>query len=191
MLGFIGPGSIVPHVEHANAMAEVVGDAPDWFADLGSGGGIPGLVLLSRWPNSAGLLVEAMHKRAEFLRSAAKALEWSSRTTVYESRAEAAGRNLELREQLDLVVSRSFGPPAVTAECSAGLLRVGGSLVVSEPPETEGERWPAPGLQEFGLELEAIVAQDDHHFAKIRKIAAINDRYPRRDGIPAKRPIWQ
>ena len=51
-----------------------------------------------------------------------------------------------LRAAFDLVVARSFGAPAVTAECAVGFLATGGHLAVSEPPEPEADRWPPEGL---------------------------------------------
>jgi len=68
------------------------------------------------------------------------------RVRVIRSRAEVAGHDPALRFQFDLVTARGFGPPAVTAECAAGFLRVDGRLVVSEPPEDRVSRWPSDGL---------------------------------------------
>jgi 16S rRNA (guanine527-N7)-methyltransferase len=191
-LGFLGPGPIEQQVDHADGFAAVLEeldvDPSAALADLGSGGGVPGLVLLVRRPSARGLLVESMQRRAAFLRRAVAALGLGNRAAVAEERAESVGRS-DARGTLDVVVARSFGPPAVVAECAAPLLRVGGLLVVSEPPEDAGPRWPAEGLRRLGLEPGAIA---DHGFRYhwSRQAALCPDGYPRGIGRPSKRPLF-
>jgi 16S rRNA (guanine527-N7)-methyltransferase len=108
---------------------------------------------------------------------------------VVEARAEEAARRPDLRETFDAVVARSFGPPAVTAECAVGFLRPAGGLVVSEPPGDEEDRWPAEGLEELGFGALSRVAAPGGSFVVLEKSRS-DDRWPRRVGIPAKRPLW-
>src|SRR5690606_17211507 len=120
--------------------------------DLGSGGGVPGLVLAVRRPDLDVVLLDAMSRRCTFLEAAAAELGLAGRVRVVCERAEVAARDPELRGTFDVVVARSFAAPPVTAECAAGFLRVGGRLLVSEPPDHTGEeRWPAAPLDELGL----------------------------------------
>jgi hypothetical protein len=121
-----------------------------------------------------------------------EALGLSERVKVVEDRAETAARNVELRESADVVVSRSFGPPAVTAECAVGFLRVGGHLVVSEPPgETLPRRWPANGLEGLGFSPATPCRRDGDEGTFVRMVKTRPDeRWPRRVGIPTKRPWW-
>ena len=128
-----------------------------------------------------------MQRRAEFLRRAAETLNLEH-VSVIQGRAEAAGRDPELRGTFDLVTARGFGVPAVTAECAAPLLRVGGLLIVSEPPDGDPERWPAQAMRTLGLSPLRTV-RTDAGYAVLRQEAACPDRYPRRPGIPAKRPL--
>ncbi|HMQ28246.1 MAG TPA: class I SAM-dependent methyltransferase, partial [Acidimicrobiales bacterium] len=141
-LGFLGPGPIDPHVDHARAFARAVGDAPDQAADLGSGGGVPAFVLVDLWPESRWWLIESRERRAAFLAEAAVSLGAAARVEVLHARAEDVGRDPHRREACAVVTARSFGPPPVTAECAAALLRPGGRLVVSEPPEARANRLP-------------------------------------------------
>ena len=94
-----------------------------------------------------------------------------------------------MRAAFDLVVARSFGPPAVVAECAAPFLRVGGRLAVSEPPTGE-DRWPPAPLAELGLEATERRDVGGAHVQLLRQTAPCPDRYPRRTGVPTKRPLF-
>jgi 16S rRNA (guanine527-N7)-methyltransferase len=137
-------------------------------------------------PGTRFVLVEAQRRRAAFLRSALTQLEADA--DVLEARAEDVGRQPELRASFDAAVARSFGSPAVTAECAAPLLRIDGVLVVSDPPVGGAARWPADGLDELGLVVDHQTTEPA--FTRLRKCAATPDRYPRSVGRPAKRPLW-
>lgn len=174
--------------------AEAYGAGSDGFVDLGSGGGLPGLVLAAEWEADPALLIEANQRRADTLRRAVQELDWADRVQVLRMRAEEAGRVGELRGTRSLVVARSFGPPAVVAECGAPLLRPGGLLVVSEPPllsaaERPTPRWPPDALRELGLEV-AGVWEREFRYQVLRLTGSCSARYPRRPGIPAKRPLF-
>jgi 16S rRNA (guanine527-N7)-methyltransferase len=185
--GFLGPGPVEAHVVHAEGFAACwAGPPPSRATDLGSGAGIPALVLALRWPESAWVLIESAKRRCDQLRLAVEALGLDGRIRIVEDRAEAVGRS-ELRGTQDLVTARSFAPPAVTAECGAPLLQVGGRLIVSEPPVATG-RWDDEGLALLGLGPAAVAVHRDAHFAVVRKERPIDERYPRRVGIPTKRP---
>jgi 16S rRNA (guanine527-N7)-methyltransferase len=188
-LGFLGPGPIAPQIDHARGFASTEERTPEAFLDLGSGGGLPGLVLALEWQSSRAVLLDAMVRRTEFLRRACSDLGLDGRVRVVCERAEVAARDPELREQFDVVTARSFGPPAVTAECAVAFLRPGGRLVVSEPPEDTGERWPTSGLAVLGLGLRQP-ASPQRRYVVIVRTGDIEDRFPRRVGVPAKRPLW-
>ncbi|HZT66179.1 MAG TPA: RsmG family class I SAM-dependent methyltransferase [Acidimicrobiales bacterium] len=190
-LGFLGPGPVEDHVRHANALAEVVEpQVPATVADLGSGGGVPGLVLALRWPDARLALVESAERRAAFLLESVVRLGLEDRVRVLADRAEVVGHDPSCRGAFSLVAARSFAAPAVTAECAAGLLQVGGRLVVSEPPQQEGERWPASGLAVLGMEPAGAVGSAFFHFQIVRQAAECPEDYPRRTGVPAKRPLF-
>jgi len=188
-LGFLGPGPVEDHLRHAGAFRDAV-PPPDLALDLGSGGGVPGLALARWWPGSRWVLLEGSERRSVFLRDAVEKLDLGERVTVVHAAAEDAGRDDSWRGRFDLVVARSFGPPAVVAECGAPFLRVGGRLVVSEPPSVEADRWPPGGLQKFGLDPEAVSPSADASVIVMRQRSPATDDVPRRAGIPARRPRW-
>ena len=124
----------------------------DLAIDLGTGGGLPGLVLATQTDNRW-LLVDRGTRRCRFLRWAVGILEISDRVEIMESSVEELARS-GYRSRATLVTARSFGAPAKTAECAAPLLRTRGFLVVSEPPQTaseRSERWPAEGINMLRL----------------------------------------
>jgi len=191
--GFLGPGPVIDHIRHAEAFADVIGDAPEVFLDLGSGGGVPGLVLAGHWSTSRAILLDGSVKRAAFLREAIDTLGCGDRVEVWAERAEDTGQDPERRGVADVIVSRSFGAPPVVVECAAPLLRVGGRLVVSEPPRASepvpGGRWPAKGVAMVGMEVESELSGPPA-LTVLRQVRACPARYPRRVGIPAKRPLF-
>ena len=189
-LGFLGPGSLRVHEQHSAGFAAGLDEPPARLLDLGSGGGVPGLVLAQRWPSAQVVLLDAAERRCEFLREAVAELGWRTRVSVVRARAEEAGRDPGLRGTFDVVTARGFGPPAVTAECGAPFLRVGGLLVVSAPPEDGGDdRWPARPLAELGLVPERTW-REPFHYRSLRQAIPCPDRYPRRTGRPAKQPLF-
>jgi hypothetical protein len=195
-LGCLGPGPIGPQLAHAQgfvaAAVEAAGRPPEHVLDLGSGGGLPGLVVAAAWPETPIVLVDAMHRRCELLRRAVAELGWSGRVRVAEGRGEVLAHDPELRERFDLVTARSFGRPAVTAEIGSGFLQVGGWLVVSEPPEgaDRSHRWPTTGLELLGFGPATIGVHGGATFAAAPKRTTLADRFPRRTGLPGKRPLW-
>jgi 16S rRNA (guanine527-N7)-methyltransferase len=181
--------------------------------ELGAGGGLPGLVLALEAPDIQLVLLDSARRSIEFLSWAVEELQFSPRVEVVKARAEQLGRDAQYRGSFAAVVARSFGPPAVTAECASPLLRVGGRLIVSEPPAKGADasvrtatsppkldrpaagtlpatdRWPVDGCAQLGLVPE-LALRDPFGLAVLRQASPCPDRYPRRAGIPTKRPLF-
>lgn len=197
-LGFLGPGPVQAHLDHASGFATAVAAGsdggvaapPERAADLGSGGGLPGLPLALTFADCRWLLVESMARRATFLRRAVEMLDLGDRVDVVEARAEVVGRSPTARGIFDLVVARSFGPPGVVAECAAPLLRVGGRAVVSEPPGGAPARWPVDGLGILGMTAGPALLAGGAAFQVLCQERPCPDRYPRRVGVPGKGPLF-
>ncbi|HUQ63786.1 MAG TPA: RsmG family class I SAM-dependent methyltransferase [Acidimicrobiales bacterium] len=194
----LGPGPVAAHLEHALGFAEAIGAigaigrrGDGLYLDLGSGGGVPGLVLATRWPASRWLFVDAHGRSADFLRGASLELDVGDRVSVIQARAEELGRDPEYRGAARLVTARSFGAPAVTAECAAPFLVEGGHLVVSEPPAQGEERWPEDGLALLKQRLErSLRSTSGHNFVIIEQVQGAPERFPRRTGQPKHRPLF-
>jgi 16S rRNA (guanine527-N7)-methyltransferase len=191
--GFLGPGPVADQIARSLAFTRMVTTVPQFAIDLGSGGGLPAVVLVLAWSDSQWALVESNQRKAAWLEGAVARLGVGDRVQVICERAENVGRS-SLRGSADLVTARSFGPPAPTAECAAPLLKPGSHLLVADPPEHPPSRWPAEGLAEVGLVLEKTqVVETDAGPASISCFVAASacaPRYPRRVGIPLKRPLF-
>jgi 16S rRNA (guanine527-N7)-methyltransferase len=190
--GFVGPAPVTFHVEHAEALADAAdAEFRGRFLDLGAGAGVPGLPLLLIWPEATGTLLDSQRRRCQFLDEAVLELGVEDRARVACGRAEELARDPEHRGSYDLVVARGFGSPAVTAECGVGFLKPGGRLVVSEPPGgVRPDRWPPDGLADLGLRGPERRGDEDAHVAVLTVTAPVSERWPRRTGVPAKRPLW-
>lgn len=189
-LGFLGPGPVEAHIDHALAHLAVVKRyyaGPRTLCDLGSGGGVPALVFAASLPESELTLVDSMAKRCEFLAGVVTHFAWEDSVSVWHTRAEEFARLN--RERFDVVTARSFAQPAVTAEIAAGLVKVGGVVVVSATPDSR-DLWNAEAMVELGYGPAEIVVESDRSFAVINKLRPCSSKFPRRTGIPSKRPLW-
>ena len=153
-------------------------------------GGVPGLALALHWASARGVFVDSGHRRSTFLSEAIERIGVGDRIDVVEGRAEALGRDESYRETFDVATARSFAGPAVTAEVAAGLVAVGGVLVVSEPPEPDVQRWPAAGLLALGFGPAYLEVHEGAHYAVLPKAAPCPEGFPRAVGRPGKRPLW-
>ncbi|MEO5678975.1 MAG: RsmG family class I SAM-dependent methyltransferase [Acidimicrobiales bacterium] len=159
---------------------------------MGSGGGLPGLVLaVLEWPESRWVLLEGMAKRCELLRWAVGELGAGDRVSVVHGRAEHLGRpGGDLRGRCSLVTSRSFGPPRTTAEAAAPLLATGGALVVSEPPDSDGERWPPAGVTQLGLRPDGVARTDRAGYMVLTQDQPCPPEFPRPWKRQSRQPLF-
>ena len=209
--GYLGPGPLQIHVDHAKAFGRTLLSAlgrvtavdemsspepaidvgPDFdllAVDLGSGGGVPGLILAESWPASRWVFVDSNQRRMATLIEVISRLGWESRCEVRVGRAEDIARSPSLRGNFGAVVARGFAAPSVTAECAAGFLSVGGVLVVSEPPSGP-DRWSDRGLARLGMERR-LVAPSSFRFFTASQRTICSTVYPRPTGTPAKLPLF-
>ena len=154
-LGFFGARPIEAAVEHAQTFVGAIGPLPagSRLIDIGSGGGLPGLVLAAAYPQVSIVLVDRRTKRTDFLRRAVGRLDFRHVHVRAADVAEVLAEVADLtQEPFDVVTARGFGPPETTLRTAVGLLAPTGQVVISEPPG--GDRWPADLVAELGLRSE-------------------------------------
>lgn len=188
--GALGPRPVEVQLRHCRAFARVVGPGASvwskpagadgrWFADLGSGGGVPALALLAWLPQWRAYLVERSASRVAWLREAARILGVGDRAVIWGGDGERAGHDAGLRERFELITARGLGSPGYTAELASGLVRVGGRVVVSDDPGRLVSRWPGSGLGQLGLVLEHRVRTLGANLVVLRKVAPAPPWTPR------------
>ncbi len=186
--GFLSPKEIDEQIAHAEELFKMLPIYKGALLDMGAGGGLPSFVFMNMKNEFSFTLLDAMRKRTDFLELVSK--ELGNKFKVINGRAEEVAIKSENIETFDLVVARGFGPPATTAECACNFLKIEGYLFVSGSPDNETERWSEEGLDLLGMKLVEI---KDGEFATgviIQKVNVQNPKYPRRDGVPRKKPIW-
>ena len=146
--GAIGRGSVDDAVEHSLQYVAALPTDPGTLVDLGSGGGLPGLVIAVFAPAWRVHLIERRAKRADLLRYAVQALGLGERVVVHESDAHAVASSGVVRA--DVVTARSFAPPLDTVAVARAFLSVGGVVVISDPPDGE-PRWLSADLDRLGV----------------------------------------
>lgn len=164
-------------------------------ADVGTGAGFPGLVLKIVRPDLHWTLVESVTKKVEFLQHMVNKLGLEG-VSLLDARAEEAGQLPEHRAVYDVVVARAVAYLPTLAEYLLPLCKVGGQCVAMKGDAVEKEIEDAiPALQALGGRIKAThpvalpVVDETRHLIVIEKTAPTPSKYPRRPGMPKKRPL--
>ncbi|MBX7246696.1 MAG: 16S rRNA (guanine(527)-N(7))-methyltransferase RsmG [Candidatus Sumerlaeaceae bacterium] len=163
-------------------------------ADIGSGAGFPLLPLAIVTPAIHWTAIESIAKKCRFIESTARALGLGNVET-HSLRAEDAGRS-ELRETFDLATARAVGPISSLCEVGLPLLKIGGILLLYKTHRAEPELAAAStAIERLGGTMEPSHSYSlpgdaqKRAIFRIRKSSPTPKTYPRRAGVPFKKPL--
>ena len=163
--------------------------------DVGTGAGFPGLPLRIVLPNLRLVLLEATAKKARFLEHIIAKIGLGN-VEIITGRAEEAAHDESYREKFDIAVSRAVAPLPVLAELTLPFCAVGGRMIAPKKGDISPEiDRSLPAVNTLGGKMNQVKEirieefRDNRCLIIIDKIRSTPDKYPRRPGIPAKRPI--
>jgi 16S rRNA (guanine527-N7)-methyltransferase len=153
--------------------------------DIGSGGGVPGLVIAILRPDLSVSLIDSDRRKTGFLIHAAGLLDLAG-VVVEAVRAEDFGRREGVREEFDLATSRATAPPPVLCELALPLVRVGGQLCALVAGAPGALAACVAAASACGGSAPEAPAQG---VLRVHKVTPTPDPYPRRAGTPNRHPI--
>jgi 16S rRNA (guanine527-N7)-methyltransferase len=173
-------------------MREKIGDR---IIDIGTGAGFPGIPLKIVFPALQLTLVESVGKKKEFCQHVVNLLGLE-RVEVVQERAEVIGGQEYHRQQYDWALARAVAGMPTLMEYLLPMVQIGGYALAmkgeSGPAETQDSEY---AMQLMGGHLHQVTqvslpgVEDERYLILVKKVAATPDRFPRRVGLPAKRPL--
>jgi 16S rRNA (guanine527-N7)-methyltransferase len=156
--------------------------------DIGSGGGLPAIPLAVAMPEVKFTLLEANARKCAFLEHVAATLGLAN-VVVAAGRAEELGHRPALREQFDRAISRAAARPEVLLELALPFVRTGGDLVAQVSPVDPLVLEPAARLLGGGTPRLEHPTAGGHVLMVVPKLAPTPARFPRRAGLPGRKPL--
>lgn len=163
--------------------------------DIGSGAGFPGLPLKIAFPDIKLVLLEATGKKTAFLRHLTQKLDMDD-VEILTGRAEDIAHQTKYRERFDIVLSRAVAFLPALAELTLPFCAINGKVIIQKKGDIENEVSQAAkaieilgGNQPEVKKIELTELADNRYLVIIDKISPTPSKYPRRPGIPAKKPL--
>ena len=151
-IGALSGAPIDQIISHALWFAKAIPSSAKRVIDLGSGAGVPGLIVAFDRPELELVLVDRRSGRTDSLMRSVLALNLGNRVSVKCSEIGDLVRDSKFFKQFDAAISRGLGPPLETLRLSRDLVKPGGVVIISEPPPTTQSRWNPSEVLNLGLE---------------------------------------
>lgn len=181
-------------LEEIDAYCAACGHTAITLADVGTGAGFPGIPVKIVRPDLHLTLIDSLAKRIGFLNNVIEVLQLQNVRTFH-MRAEDAGRAPELREQFDLTTARAVAAVSVLSEYCLPLNQVGGRFIVMKGDDAEDIASGQTAIRRLGgrsgtlRRFELPGTDMKRTVLTVEKIAPTPAAYPRRSGIPSKKPL--
>jgi 16S rRNA (guanine527-N7)-methyltransferase len=171
-------------------------DAPmEKIIDVGTGAGFPGLPLKIIYPRMQLTLVESVGKKVNFLQHIVKTLDLQD-VQIHQERVETIGQIPAHRQKYDWAIARAVAIMPVLAEYLIPLVRVGGAAIAMKGESAPAEVQTAEhAIHVLGGHLRKLIpvtlpgVADERYLVVIDKIAATPPGFPRKVGVPIKKPL--
>lgn len=151
-IGALSNTPVAEIIKHAKWFAEAIPHSARTAVDLGSGAGVPGLIVALFCPQISLQLVDRRVGRTDVLVRAVHALNLTDRVTVKCSEINTMTKDSTWAKHFDVAMSRGLGPPIQTLNLSRDLVKPGGVIIISEPPPDSDSRWDEQQVRALGLE---------------------------------------
>lgn len=182
-------------LDSLSALLELKDPVPETLVDIGTGAGFPGIPLKIALPELRLTLVESVGKKSEFCRHVAARLQLDE-VEVLNLRAEDMGQQSCYRERFDWAIARAVSSMPVLVEYLLPLVRIGGGVLAQKGEHAHAEMQSAEkAIHLLGGNLRRIRmvtlpgVADERYLVVLEKKAATPGQYPRRAGLPAKKPL--
>ncbi|MEX1376711.1 MAG: 16S rRNA (guanine(527)-N(7))-methyltransferase RsmG [Eubacteriales bacterium] len=176
------------------AAMEIVKNA-DSVIDIGSGAGFPGIPLAILNPQVQFTLVDTRQKRCEFMNSAVEELNLEN-TKIIWNRAEELGKDTEYREKFEIACARALAATPTLLEYLSPFVKIGGKVMLYKSKYTEEELSSSESaanilnISDFNIIPYSILGDNSSYNIILgKKTNATPIKYPRKSGIPTKRPL--
>ena len=165
------------------------------IVDIGTGAGFPSIPLKIMWPALKISLIESVRKKADFLKHIVQTLQLQN-VVVHNIRAEELAHKPQVRSTFDIAVTRAVSNLATVAELTLPFCKIGGLSLVQKKAGIDKEISDSQkAISTLGGNLEEIKQVNSKEIGEprwilcLRKVTDSPHAYPRRTGVPAKRPI--
>ncbi|HEV7214539.1 MAG TPA: 16S rRNA (guanine(527)-N(7))-methyltransferase RsmG, partial [Chloroflexota bacterium] len=185
----------VRHLLDSITVAPHLPDAPASVIDVGSGGGLPGLPLAIVRPELSFTLLDSVGKKTTFLEQTVATLGLAN-VAVINTRAELAAQTWDYRQRFTIALSRAVAELPLLIELTVPFLKLLGRAILMKKGDIAAEVTRSRrSLRAMGGDIVEIAASPlpellpEHQLVIVEKTRPTNSQYPRRPGIPERRPL--
>ena len=166
--------------------------------DIGTGAGFPGIPIKIVYPDIKIILLDSLNKMINFLNEVIESLDLKNITCIH-GRAEDYGCNPDYREKFDICVSRAVANLSTLCEYCVPFIKVSGKFISYKAAEIEGEvNQAGNAIKLLGCKVDDVMKMSlsdkknneyERSFVIINKEKVLNKKYPRKSGIPSRKPL--